>query len=78
MRPREQRWFTDTMRLDDQVTLAIGNISGQQLCLCIRCQADNLQIQEKINMQPSGRLNNGADNRDYMAEDIAELLMSYF
>lgn len=78
MRPREQGWFTDTMRLDDEVTLAIGNISGQQLCLSIKCQADNLQVQEKRNMQPSGRLDNGADNRDYMPEDIAGLFMSYF
>lgn len=33
MRPGEQGWHTDTIRLNDEVTFAIGNISGQQLCL---------------------------------------------
>lgn len=67
MRPRDQERFTGTMGLDDEVTFAIGNISGQQLCLSKLFSRQPFdKVQKKTNTEPSGRLDNGNDNRDYM------------
>lgn len=65
MGPKQLGRLTSTMRLDDEVTFAMGNISGQQLCLSKLFSRQPLcQGPEETNMEPSDRPDSG-DESDY-------------
>lgn len=60
MGPKQLGRLTSTMRLDDEVTFAMGNISGQQLCLSKLFSRQPLcQGPEETNMEPRTRPDSG-------------------
>lgn len=66
MGPKQVGRLTSTMRLDDEVTFAMGNISGQQLCLSKLFSRQPLcQGPEETSMEPSDRPDSGEET-DYI------------